>query len=110
MPTWNYAVVHVRGEARALEDAALWRLLVESVEAFEAGADSPWPLELPEDYRAEALARICGFEIRITALDGKFKLSQNRSLEEQDRVIAHLERGDAGGRELAAFMRQVLTR
>jgi transcriptional regulator len=115
VPTWNYAVVHAHGTLKPLGDDGLAQLLEDSVATFEGEATraqgelaAPWKLDLPEKYRAGMTAKICGFEIEIARLEGKMKLSQNKSGEDQLRVIERLELGDAPSRELAAFMRRVL--
>jgi transcriptional regulator len=88
VPTWNYAVVHVHGDARCNEDAVHTRRHVEALAAkFERGSDAPW---VP-NYDVRRLAGIVGIEIGITALEGKFTLSQNRSAADRAAVIARLE-------------------
>jgi transcriptional regulator len=72
VPTWNYAVVHAHGEAQAVDDAERTRKHVEALAAkYESGRPAPW---VP-DYDARRLAGIVGIDIRITRLEGKFKLS-----------------------------------
>ncbi|HEV3176001.1 MAG TPA: FMN-binding negative transcriptional regulator, partial [Stellaceae bacterium] len=69
----------------------------------EAGAASPWRLaDQPEKYRQGMLRGISGFAIRVTRLEGKFKLSQNRDAIDRGRVIAAL-RAD-GNADLAELM------
>jgi transcriptional regulator len=107
VPTWNYAVVHVRGRARLIEDpAGLEALVRRLVETFENGRPAPWRMELPGDYQQGMLRGIVGFEIEITQLTGKFKLSQNRSPDDRQRVAAGLQGGRADEQEVAALMRQ----
>ena len=108
VPTWNYAAVHATGTPRVIEDReALWRLLQETVALHEAGREAPWPLDLPEDYRERMIGGIVGFEMPISRLEGKFKLSQNRSPEDRRRVMAALAAsGTAEERLLAVFMEQ----
>ncbi len=104
VPTWNYAVVHVHGKARLMDEAELHHLLMRLSAAYEAPNAKPWRMsELPADYVATMLKAIVGFEIEIERLDGKFKLSQNRPAE-VPRVAAALERG--GDVELASLMRE----
>jgi transcriptional regulator len=62
---------------------------------------------MPERYLAGMLRGIVGFELAITRLEGKFKMSQNRSAEDRAGVIAALEgSGRAGDAEVAAIMRE----
>jgi transcriptional regulator len=90
VPTWNYTAVHVYGRGRVLDDAAATGRHVEKLAArFERGSAAPW---VP-DYDARRLAGIVGVEIAIGEIQGKFKLSQNRSAEDRTRVVARLEAG-----------------
>jgi transcriptional regulator len=106
VPTWNYAVVHAHGEARLIQDALALEPIVRAlVEKYESGREHPWRVEFPRHYMDKMLAAIVGFEIRITRLTGKFKLSQNRPAADVPRVIEALSEGSAMDREVAALMR-----
>ena len=102
VPTWNYAVVHAHGEAHAVDDAERTRTHVEALAAkYERGRAAPW---VP-DYDARRLTGIVGIDIRVTRLEGKFKLSQNRSDADRARVMAALEAsGRADDAALARLM------
>ena len=92
VPTWNYAVVHAYGIPRLLEDnEELYKLLKILIETHEAQFENPWPFQLPDDYLQKMMRGIVGFEIEITRLEGKFKLSQNRTESERENVIAALQ-------------------
>ena len=92
VPTWNYAAVHVYGVPHVVEDAAWLSNLVDRlITIYEAGMPQPWPGVLPPDYKANHLQAIVGFVLNITRVEGKFKLSQNRPLEDQLGVLRHLE-------------------
>jgi transcriptional regulator len=108
VPTWNYAVVHVQGRPRLIEDRErLAALLRELVARHEAASPEPWKMDLPSDYQDKMLSAIVGFEIEITRLDGKFKLSQNRPESDQPLVIEALERlGSDDALGVAALMRE----
>ena len=97
VPTWNYAAVHAYGAARRVADPdwlrALLRRLTERHEAREPAP--PWRMDdLPEPYLRSMLNGIVGFEVRVSRLEGKFKLSQNRPAADRPRIIAALERRD----------------
>jgi transcriptional regulator len=108
VPTWNYVVVHVQGRPRLIEDRdRLAALLRELVTRHEAASSRPWKMDLPPDYQDKMLSAIVGFEIEITRLDGKFKLSQNRPGSDQPLVIEALERlGSDDALGVAALMRE----
>ena len=92
VPTWNYVAVHAYGVPRVIDDAAQVRALLDRlVRTFEAGRPAPWRLDgLPADYVAGMIRGIVAFEIPIGRLEGKAKLSQNRSATDRARVRAAL--------------------
>ena len=103
VPTWNYAVVHAHGKARLMDEAELHELVVRLSNTYEAGRPEPWKAtELPAEFVGNLLKAIVGFEIEVTKLEGKFKLSQNRPAE-IPRVIGALEA--EGEADAAALMR-----
>ncbi len=93
VPTWNYMIAHAYGIPQIITDEARIRAsLSKLVATHEAGFDEPWPIDvLPDDYLRTMMRGIVAFEIPIARLEGKFKLSQNRSEDDQRRVIAGLE-------------------
>ena len=92
VPTWNYAVVHLRGMPRIMEsEAELEALLERQTHFYEQHLPSPWKPDLAGERRTKLLGMIVGFEIEITDIQAKFKLSQNRSSEDRMRVVAELE-------------------
>jgi transcriptional regulator len=104
VPTWNYSIVHAYGAAEPIEDVAeLERLVARLADHHETGAETPWRLaDQPEKYRQGMLKGISGFAIRVTRLEGKFKLSQNRDATDRARVIAALRA--EGNTDLADLM------
>jgi transcriptional regulator len=91
VPTWNYAVVHVYGVPQIVEDqATLHQMLERLVDTHEAAFAQPWRMDLPHDYLDKMMRAVVGFEIAITRLEGKLKLSQNRSEHDQHRVAEAL--------------------
>jgi len=90
VPTWNYGAVHVYGNARvysAHED--LLAMLHDLIPTFEAAYQQQWE-SLTDAYRTRMLNHIVGFEVAVSKIEGKFKLSQNRTPEEQQNVIDSL--------------------
>ena len=80
VPTWNYAMVQVRGAATVCEDAEWLRAQVEALTAGHEGRRAAsWAVtDAPDAYIAAQLKGIVGVEIEIAAIDGKWKVSQNR--------------------------------
>ena len=91
VPTWNYAVIHLRGTPRLIEDETeLEALLEQLTRVHESPMPSPWEHTATGERRAKLLNMIVGFEIEVTGIQGKFKLSQNRPLEDQQNVVEEL--------------------
>jgi len=94
VPTWNYAAVHVYGEARLFSTPQqLHGMLDELMETFEPAYRQQWE-DLSQTFRENMLRQIVGFEIIATKIEGKFKLSQNRTRQDQANVIASLQKSD----------------
>ncbi len=91
VPTWNYAIAHVHGRVEVMADAAETRALLDTmIRRYEGGRGEPWQLQLEGRPLAAMLDAIVGFRLTIERIDGKLKLSQNRSAEDRERVIAAL--------------------
>jgi transcriptional regulator len=95
VPTWNFSVVHASGRPRAITDAAQTRaFLARLVKTFEKTVGSDFDLAtLPESYVARMVQGIAPFEMEIDALEGKFKLGQDRSAADRDGVLTHVRQG-----------------
>ena len=93
VPTWNYATVQARGTLQALDDAAATHALVSRLtDTHEARQPRPWAVgDAPDDYIATMLKAIVCIEIPLTALVGKYKLSQNRSAADRAGLEAALQ-------------------
>jgi len=106
VPTWNYAAVHVYGRPVIIDDhKRIVSLLNETVSFYEQSFDRPWPGTLPIEFRDQLIESIVAFEIRVTRIEGKFKLGQNRSVDDTKGVykaLAGSQNDDA--RTLAALM------
>jgi len=104
VPTWNYAVVHAYGTPRLVEaEADLYKMVTSLVNLHEADKQPPWSVAWSDSQR-KLLKAIVGFEIPIHRLEGKFKLSQNRSLADQTGVIQALRHSDHADAQITAQM------
>jgi len=112
VPTWNYAAVHAYGVPRLIEDeAALYEALQWLVQTYEASQEQPWTLNGPDDFLRNMMRAIVGFTIPITRLEGKYKMSQNRSPEDRERVVQRLaSQGEPFDSAVAALMQPRLPR
>jgi transcriptional regulator len=109
VPTWNYADVHAYGTVRAVDEAGWLRDFVARLSAHhEAREPVPWQMSaLPPPYVDGMLRGIVGFELAVSRLEGKFKLSQNRPAADRPRIIAALDRrADPESRGVADLMRE----
>ena len=108
VPTWNYAAVHAYGVAKIIDDHdRMVRLLDETVKLDESGFDQPWPGEIPDDYRDMLIKGIVAFEIPISRVEGKFKLSQNHSDADRQGVFDALSKSsDTEKQSLAGMMQR----
>lgn len=94
VPTWNYIAVHAYGAPEFFDDAERLRELVTSLtEQHEREREEPWAVtDAPASYVDDMLKGIVGFEMPIERLDGKWKLSQNKPLEDRRGVIEAMQR------------------
>jgi transcriptional regulator len=92
VPTWNYAVVHAYGVPRIVTDETqVLATLHALVAKHEAPFAEPWSMDdLTHEYLHKMMRGIVAFEIPVARLEGKFKLSQNRSAEDRQHVIEAL--------------------
>ena len=113
VPTWNYVMVQARGRLRVMDDSAWVARLVERLTAkHEATRPVPWQVsDAPADYIATMHRAIVGIEITLTALTGKWKVTQNRSAVDREGVVYGLREqarlgGDAQAEAMAALVAQ----
>ncbi len=109
VPTWNYAAAHLYGAIRLVGDEAELLALVDALaRRFETGA-APWRLEDTEPTTRRMVTGIVGFEMTVTRIEVKHKLSQNHAAERVAGAIAGLRaQGGAGGAEVADLMSAAL--
>jgi transcriptional regulator len=107
VPTWNYIAVHAYGEPQIFNDGRETEMLLESMfEEFEKSYKTQF-VELDSDYKNKLLKGIVAFEIKVTRLEGKFKLSQNKTSGERERIIDSLKsQPDKVKSDLAKFMKK----
>ena len=93
VPTWNYVTVHAYGRPKIVEEPELVRELLDELIGSYEGSEGWNSSSLSERYMDGMMRGIVAFEIEITRLEGKMKLSQNRSEPDRHGVIAGLEAG-----------------
>ena len=110
VPTWNYAMVQVRGKAQLVDDAAWLRRQLDDLTASQEGRmPQPWqPADAPPDFIAANMKAILGVELPIAAIFGKWKVSQNRQPEDQRGVVEGLLAQQPPASEMAGMVREHL--
>ncbi|HMJ12168.1 MAG TPA: FMN-binding negative transcriptional regulator [Polyangiaceae bacterium] len=109
VPTWNYAVVHATGQVKLLADGrATLQILKRLVEAHESRSDSAYTVNVDDPVLQGVAKGVVAFELQVTELEGKFKLSQNRPELDRLSVVKQLgANADPAIREVAELMRRL---
>jgi len=109
VPTWNYIAVHARGKVRVISGKEqVLASLKKMIEAYEEKYMEQFK-GLSGDYVEAMLKGIVAFEVMVEKLEGKYKLSQNKTQNEQKKIIASLERSaHTWDKEIAEAMKQNL--
>lgn len=99
VPTWNYQAAHIYGQCSVFRGAEELQEIVNALTTkYEAAFESPWQPK----YKPSMLGGIVGVEITINEIQCKYKLSQNRSLQDRSQVIEQLK--VVGSNKLAEVM------
>lgn len=109
VPTWNYAVVHVEGAFKLIEDNdKLLKVITELSNKYEQNRQPSWNIvDFPTERLQKMMTAIFAFEISIEKITAKFKISQNKSLEDKQNVITGLLNENSSENELLAkFMKK----
>lgn len=101
VPTWNYVAVHAYGRLRIFDDApGLLDLVTRLTNRHESRRTVPWAVsDAPRDYIEAMLKGIVGLALPVARLEGKWKMSQNRSAPDQRGVVEGLR---AEGKDVVA--------
>jgi transcriptional regulator len=102
VPTWNYTAIHAYGIPTIVDRAALGVLLKDLVRQHESSFEQPWDFDSEDSWIQKMSAEIAAFEITIDRLQGKFKLNQNRTPADRERVVAILSASSDPAQRLMA--------
>ncbi|MDO8993706.1 MAG: FMN-binding negative transcriptional regulator [Daejeonella sp.] len=107
VPTWNYISVHAYGKGTLItESEKVAEILEATIENYEPTYRKQWD-NFPEEYKSKMSKGIVAFEIVVTDIKAKDKLSQNRSETEKLRIIETLSKSeDSNERQIATFMKK----
>jgi len=105
VPTWNYIAIHAYGQAKIVQDVEeQLRVLDKMVQFYDDAYVNQWQ-SLPMDYKLKMVNGIVAFDIVVTDLQAKYKLSQNRTAKEQENIVHSLSASaDTNEKEIAAYM------
>ncbi len=110
VPTWNYVAVHLRGVLEPLPEDAL-RPHVDALSAEHEqriAGKAPWTsAKMTEGAMPRMMRMILPFRLRITSVDGTWKLNQNKPADVRERAAAALAKGNEAAQAIAALMRAV---
>ncbi|HEY9773836.1 MAG TPA: FMN-binding negative transcriptional regulator [Planktothrix sp.] len=106
VPTWNYIMIQARGIAKVMDDPEwIKRQITALTNQQEQDKSDPWKVSYaPESYIDTELRAIVGLEIKISQMEGKWKLSQNRNLQDRRGVAENLQA--EGNTEMSSLVRQ----
>lgn len=104
VPTWNYAAVHAYGGLRLLERR---EDKLRALRQLVTANDVPWLEQmerLPPDFLELKLGGIVAFEIAVTRLEARWKLSQDRTPQERRTIADTLaQSADSAAQAVAAM-------
>jgi transcriptional regulator len=108
VPTWNHVTAHLYGTPEVLSDEENFRVLGGLVDHFEDRMPEPVRLDIDEAAARRIAKGTVGLRLRVTRFDARLKLSQNKTPEVVDRIIAELQAGEHyANHGLAREMRRV---
>jgi len=106
VPTWNYVAVHIYGQGKIMGEASqTLNILENTIAFFEPAYKEQWDI-LPEDYKTKMMKGIVAFEIEVTDIQAKKKLSQNKTEKEQQNIIEALSKSSNATEKAIADLMQ----
>ncbi|MER8973792.1 MULTISPECIES: FMN-binding negative transcriptional regulator [unclassified Mesorhizobium] len=107
VPTWNYAIVQVRGSVTVIEDQDWLAEQISDLTMSQEGSRSaPWAVtDAPAPFIQSQIKGIVGLEIEITEISGKWKVSQNRPAADRVGVAEGLESETANSADMVRLVR-----
>lgn len=108
VPTWNYISVHAYGKGKVMNDLTqTFDILEATINYFDKSYQAQWET-LPLAYKTKMAKGIVAFEVVVSVLQAKKKLSQNRSEAEKEKIISQLSQSDDSNKNrIAEYMKQL---
>jgi transcriptional regulator len=106
VPTWNYAVVHAHCTLTAIhESQQILQIITQLTDRHESQQPHPWRVtDAPSAYTESLLGHIVGVELNINRIQGKWKVSQNQPMANQQSVVQALQSAEADARTQMALL------
>lgn len=110
VPTWNYITIHISGKVTLISnEKSLCTLLEKTTNYFENKNNSSWKNNLGLDLNTELRKMITGIEIKISNIEAKYKISQNRTNQSKNKLIKKMkEEGSNDALKMAEIMQRKL--
>lgn len=107
VPTWNYISIHAYGQGKLItETKKTFEILEATIDNYETSYRQQWD-SFPDDYKLKMSKGIVAFEILVTDLQAKKKLSQNRTDTEKHKIIETLAKSnDTNEKLIADYMKK----
>lgn len=90
VPTWNHVTAHLYGSAEVLDPDENYRTLQRLVDHFESGMPNPVSLDYDEEYARRLSKGTVGIRVRVTRFEARLKLSQNKTQDVREHIMAAL--------------------
>lgn len=109
VPTWNYIAIHTYGVGKLIsETEKTFKILEATIDNYESSFKQKWN-NFPDEYKLKMIKGIVAFEIKVTEIQAKKKLSQNKSDAEKEKIIDTLSKSSNTNEVMIAdFMRKEL--
>ena len=111
VPTWNYVAVYVYGKCEVIDDDRATAKIVEDyVATYERGRPTPWRIDADAPFFEKLVKMVVVFCIKISRIEGKWKLSQNHPTERREKVARRLaEENHVDAQAIGRLMAATLT-
>lgn len=110
VPTWNYTAVSISGHITIIEEEEAVLKFLDGLIAENETADEPWSLDRTDERYMKLLSGIVVFSVSLDSVEASFKMNQNKSEEDQEKVIASLSAtGCPFDRDVALLMSENMT-
>lgn len=106
VPTWNYATVHVKGRVKLLDEHETLNVVTKTVEKYEAELFKQTEI-YSHEFNTRLSRAIVGIEVEVLSIEGKIKLGQQRSVNDQQGVFDSLCSKDHESKMLADYMQKI---